>query len=140
MKYMIRIIAVTSLIALATNLAFADGSTVREGNLKGAFSSWGKSSLKGDWKIVQDGDQLFIELAENFVAKEGPDVKILLSPTSAADITGKNAGAGSLFVHQISDFKGGRRIAIPDGIDLNDFKSLVFHCEEYSKLWGSSSL
>ncbi|MEM8940895.1 MAG: DM13 domain-containing protein [Pseudomonadota bacterium] len=118
----------------------AQAAELASGSLEGAFSSWGKSSLQGDWKIVEDGGEQYIELGENFKAKKGPDVKIFLSPTQASQVTGDNAVNGSLFVKLISDFDGSARIAIPEGTDLNQFESLIFHCEAYSKLWGTSPL
>ena len=119
---------------------FAENNTLASGSLQSAFSSWGKASLQGDWKIVKEGNALFIELDDNFKAKDGPDVKIFLSPTNASSITGKNATEGSVFIQQISDFEGNKRIQIPANVDLNQYQSLVFHCEAYSKLWGSSAL
>lgn len=110
------------------------------GTLSNAFSSWGRPSLQGDWKIVQSEGAYFIELGENFKAKEGPDVKIFLSPTPADEVTGDNAVDGSVLVQQIADFDGRARITIPAGTDISQFQSLVFHCEAYSKLWGTSAL
>ncbi len=137
-KTLLTLLSLFSLI-VATNIAFA-GETITEGSLEGAFSSWGKPSLSGDWKIIEEGGKHFIELADNFKAKKGPDVKIFLSPTEASNIDGDNAAKGSVFIKQISNFNGKSRIEIPAGIDVSQFNSLVFHCEEYSKLWGVSSL
>ncbi|MEL7043515.1 MAG: DM13 domain-containing protein [Pseudomonadota bacterium] len=138
MKNTILAVSLTVLGALAS--AQAQAAELASGSLQGAFSSWGKSSLQGDWKIVEDDGAQYIELDDNFRAKKGPDVKIFLSPTPAAQVTGDNAVNGSVFVELISDFDGGARIAIPAGTDINQFQSLVFHCEAYSKLWGSSPL
>ena len=118
----------------------AQTTEVTAGNLQAAFSSWGKPALQGDWKIVSEDDRLFIELADNFKAKEGPDVKIFLSPLSADQITGKNATEGSVFIHQIDVFENSSRIEISDNVNLDNYQTLVFHCEEYSKLWGVSAL
>lgn len=142
MKNMILSISLAILGAVATSqaqAADADGA-VAGGSLDNAFSSWGKPSLQGDWQIVEDNGALFIELGENFKAKKGPDVKIFLSPTADTQVTGDNAVNGSILIKQISDFDGSARIAIPAGTDLSQFQSLVFHCEAYSKLWGSSAL
>jgi hypothetical protein len=138
MKNIILAVALAALGALAA--APAQAAELASGSLEGAFSSWGKSSLQGDWKIVEDGGAQYIELGDNFKAKKGPDVKIFLSPTASAQVTGNNAVDGSVFVKLISDFDGSARIEIPAGTDLSEFESLVFHCEEYSKLWGSSPL
>lgn len=113
---------------------------VKSGHLNKAFSSWGKPSLQGSWKIVTTEEKTFIELGEDFKAKDGPDVKIFLSPQASENITGKNATEGSIFIRQIFVFEGKTRIEFPTGIRLDDYQSLVFHCEEYSKLWGVSPL
>ncbi|MEM9758472.1 MAG: DM13 domain-containing protein [Pseudomonadota bacterium] len=138
MKNTILAVSLTVLGALAS--VQAQAAELASGSLQGAFSSWGKSSLQGDWKIVEDGGAQYIELDDNFRAKKGPDVKIFLSPTPSAQVTGDNAVDGSVFVELISDFDGSARIEIPAGTDLTQFQSLVFHCEAYSKLWGSSPL
>lgn len=137
-KILLMLFTLASLL-LVTSITTA-GETLSEGSLKGAFSSWGKSSLSGDWKIVETDGKHYIELADNFEAKKGPDVKIFLSPLQATTINGNNASEGSVFIKLISDFKGKSRIEIPEGIDVSQFNSLVFHCEEYSKLWGVSPL
>ena len=128
------------LLSLFMNHAVIAQSALPSGELKGAFSSWGKSSLSGNWSVVENNGKLYIELADNFAAKKGPDVKVFLSPTPSDKVTGKNAVSGSVFVQLLDDFDGSNRIALPDGVTLDDYQSLVFHCEEYSKLWGVSSL
>jgi hypothetical protein len=136
------IITLSMGFALFTSIAsvFAADTVIASGQLTASFSSWGKPSVEGDWKIVKSEGKQFIDLADNFKAKKGPDVKIFLSPKSTVDITGKNAGEGSLFIKLISEFEGKARIEIPANIDISQYKSLIFHCEEYSKLWGSSAL
>ncbi|MEM9317086.1 MAG: DM13 domain-containing protein, partial [Pseudomonadota bacterium] len=126
MKNTILAVSLTVLGALAS--VQAQAAELASGSLQGAFSSWGKSSLQGDWKIVEDGGAQYIELDDNFRAKKGPDVKIFLSPTPSAQVTGDNAVDGSVFVELISDFDGSTRIEIPAGTDLTQFQSLVFHC------------
>lgn len=140
MKKGIALFGLFLLTLISVNQAISDEQVQLSGSLEGAFSSWGKTSLQGDWKIVSVDGKTFIELAENFKAKEGPDVKIFLSPLAAADITGKNAAEGSAFVYEISSFEGENRIEVPSDIDLGGYQTLVFHCEEYSKLWGISPL
>lgn len=136
------LIAPILLGALVTGQVQADDGdqALAQGSLQSAFSSWGKPALRGDWQIVEDAGTYFLELGENFRAKNGPDVKIFLSPTAAGKITGDNAVNGSVLVEQISSFDGSARIAIPAGVDPSKFQSLVFHCEAYSKLWGTAPL
>ncbi len=117
----------------------ADG-VITSGQLSAGFSSWGKKSLAGDWKIVEENGKHYIELANNFKATKGPDVEIFLSPKASSAVNGDNATDGSVFIKIISSFEGESRIEIPADVDLSKYKTLVFHCKEYSKLWGVSPL
>lgn len=137
-----KMITLTMLVlgALVSGTAAAHKHKPLDGSLNHAFSSWGTPSVQGDWRIVEEDGKSFIELSENFKARKGPDVKIFLSPTAANHVTGNNAVDGSVFITQISDFDGKARYVIPTGTDISQFNSLVFHCEEYSKLWGTSAL
>ena len=130
----------TIALFLATNNLYAQDHILGNGQLENAFSSWGTPSLQGDWKIISTGNKTVLELGENFKAKGGPDVKIFFSPLKASQVTGKNASDGSAYVTQISVFEGKNIIEIPANISPDDFQSLVFHCEAYSKLWGVSAL
>ncbi len=140
MKKINLLLAVVILFSTNINAVFAQQDLPLEGSLTGAFSSWGKSSLQGDWQIVTVEGKSYIELNDNFRAKDGPDVKIFLSPLAASEVNGKNATDGSVFVTLIDSFEGKNRIEIPAGTNINEYKTLVFHCEGYSKLWGTSPL
>ena len=138
-RFYITMIAVV-FTTLSPDVSIADGSIIAHGTLTPAFSSWGKKSVKGSWKIVKEDQTYVIVLGDDFAAKNGPDVKVFLSPKNVIDIEGSNATEGSLFVTQITQFKGQYRIALPNDVNLDSYQSLVFHCEEYSKLWGMSPI
>ncbi len=140
MKKLIIALSVLLVAIVGMPSAFAQNAALPSGELNADFSSWGKPSVEGSWEIVREGEKTYIQLGENFRAKKGPDVKIFLSPTPASQVTGSNAVDGSVFIKLIEDFDGKARIEIPAGVDINQYQSLVFHCEEYSKLWGTSSL
>lgn len=140
MKTLIHTFALLFVFLGTSHVAFAEDEVIASGKLNAAFSSWGTPAVSGDWKIVKAQGKHYIELADNFKAKSGPDVKIFLSPTKSGSVTGSNATQGSVFVKLITDFEGKARIEIPAGVDITQYQSLVFHCEEYSKLWGVSAL
>jgi hypothetical protein len=83
-----------------------------------------------------------IVMDENFEAEEAPDLKIFLSKAALDDITSKNATSlGSpVLVAQLKVYKGKASYKIPSSIDINGFKTMIIHCEEYGKLWGGSAL
>ena len=140
MKKLAYYLSATTLLLISMLPVSAFAEVVANGELTPAFSSWGNKSVIGSWKIVKEDQAYVIVLGDDFSAKDGPDVKVFLSPKKASDIDGSNAAEGSLFVTQITRFKGQYRIDLPKDVNLDSYQALVFHCEEYSKLWGTSPL
>jgi len=99
-----------------------------------------QKSIKGSWEIVQRGDQSIIVFGDDFRAKNGPDLKVFLSPKSVADVTGKTATNGAVLISTLSSTKGQQEYVIPAGVKLSDFESVLVHCEAYSVVWGGGDL
>jgi len=104
--------------------------------------NWTKKSFKaeGTWSIVEIGDKRFVRLSEDFSTKRAPDLKIFLSPSTAGDASNKNATKGSILVSELTSNSGAQEYALPDGLDLSAYKSILIHCEQYSKLWSAADL
>ncbi|MEM7625848.1 MAG: DM13 domain-containing protein [Planctomycetota bacterium] len=98
---------------------------------------WTKKNYKasGTWSIVQNGEQLSVKLDSKFKTKKAPDLKIFLSPKSPKQLNNKNATRGALKVGLLKSHKGAQTLAIPAGTNLDDYASIIIHCEQYSKLW-----
>ena len=104
--------------------------------------SWTKKQykIKGGWEIVQSGGETVIRFNNKFKTKGGPDLKVFLSKKSISDVNGKNAVEDSVMVSVLKSNKGTQDYVLPADIDLNDFKSLLIHCEAYSVLWGGANI
>ena len=113
--------------------------TAQDSTLSGV---WTKKSFKsaGTWEIYTDGDKSFVRLSADFRTRNAPDLKIFLSPLAASETTGKNATDGAVLVAPLSSNAGEQIYEIPAGVDLADFKSILIHCEQYSKLWSAADL
>jgi len=100
------------------------------------------TTLKGSWQIVREGETIYLQLGNNFNTTEGPDLKIFLSKLPLNDIRGDNAAKKetSFRVGELKAFRGKSTYVIPDDIAIDDYKSVVIHCEAYSKLWGGSPI
>ena len=99
-----------------------------------------KYRIKGTWSLVERDGKNFIVFSDDFKTKNGPDLKIFLSPKSAADVNGKNAVAGSINLGALKNKKGGQEYEIPAGTDLSTYSTVLVHCEAYSILWGGGAL
>lgn len=104
-----------------------------------ADSFW--TRFEGSWQIDRVDKQHVITFAQDFDAKKAPDLKIFLSKKAYGDLTGKNAAdADPVLIAPLTTYKGTVSVVIPEDIDLDDYQSIIVHCEAYEKLWGGSPL
>lgn len=108
-------------------------------NTSGTFAKK-KYKIKGNWSVVQRDGQTFIKLSDDFKTKNGPDLKIFLSPNTVDRVNGKNAVNDAINLGALKSNKGGQEYLIPAGVNLANFNSVLVHCEAYSVLWGASDL
>lgn len=105
----------------------------------GAFE---KSSfdIKGEWQIVEENGQTIFRLSEDFKTKNGPDLKLFLSPKTVGSVTGQTAKQNAVRLGVLKSSRGTQDYVIPENIDLSQFGSILIHCEAFSKLWGGANL
>ena len=105
--------------------------------------------VAGQWKITRHGEQLFVELGDDFETKNGPDLHILLSSKPLKQLSDANASQGALVVGLLktSDdsaffkkMKGAQRLVIPGEARLSDYRTILIHCVRYSHLWAGAEL
>lgn len=129
------ILLYVSSIFLVINSSSSDASMDQAG-------SWTqkKYSIKGDWNITTSDNQTVIRFGDKFKTKKGPDLKVFLSPKSIGTVTGKNAADDAVLIAVLKSNKGAQEYVLPEGVDINDFESLLIHCEQYSVLWGGAAI
>ena len=98
---------------------------------------WIKKShvIQGTWII--ENDQIVLK---GLSTKKAPDLKIFFSPLTVSELNNKNAIKGAKFVAKLKSPKGDQRYALPKEMDWSQYKSVIIHCERYSKLWGAAPL
>ena len=99
-----------------------------------------KKSIKGDWTVVQENGQTIIRFSDDFKTKNGPDLKIFLSPQSIDSVNGKTAVNDAVLLGVLKSTKGRQDYVVPNGVSLSNFSSVLIHCEAYSVLWGGGAL
>ncbi|MEO9969753.1 MAG: DM13 domain-containing protein [Hyphomonadaceae bacterium] len=99
-----------------------------------------KRTSKGTWSITREGGELFVKLDDDFSTRNAPDLKIFLSPLSAAEAANANATDGALLISLLSSNKGAQSYMIPSGTDLANYQSILIHCEDYTILWSAADL
>jgi len=136
--FMLAFAAAVSLPIIPTTIAYAQ--TTASATLQDQAFFKKKYKIKGTWSLVQREGKTFVKFSDDFKTKNGPDLKIFLSPKSAEDVKGKTAVEGSLNLGVLKSNKGTQEYEIPPGTDLSQFSTILVHCEAYSILWGGGAL
>ena len=107
-----------------------------------ATGEWTKKSFNssGNWEIYRADGKTFVKLSSDFRTRNAPDLKIFLSPLAADATTGSNATDGSVLVSALTSNAGEQIYEIPASVNLDDYMSILIHCEQYSKLWSAADL
>ncbi len=103
--------------------------------------TWTKKShsIDGTWEITSRNNQKVLVL-KGLKTKSAPDLKLFFSKKTLPSLNGKNATNGATRIALLKSNKGNQEYIIPNNLNPADYKSLIIHCEKYSKLWGGSSL
>lgn len=113
--------------------------TVVQTPISGDFVRKNKT-LKGSYEVFERDGQTIIRFADNFKASSGPDLKVLLSPTSIDNASGRNATKGSIKLGFVKASKGAQEYIVPAGVNIANFNSVLIHCEAFSVLWGGGNI
>ncbi len=127
--------AVTAVTAPASVAVAAEETEITSGTFTNQAYK-----ITGTWRIYEKDGKTFITLSDDFRTRRAPDLKIFLSPTEASAVTSKNATEGSVLIAKLDSARGGQTYEIPEGTDLSAYKSVVIHCERFTKLWGAGPL
>lgn len=129
-----------AIVALVLTTMFAGAAALAADTLH--EGAWTKKTQKasGTWSIVEEDGARFVVLSDEFKTKKAPDLKLFVSPKTVKELKNKNATEGSAFIAQLTSHKGGQRYEIPSSIELDDYTSIIIHCEKYTKLWCAAEL
>ena len=104
--------------------------------------SWTKGgyAIAGGWKIVAEDGRRYVVLDEDFETRRAPDLKLFLSKRPLDELGDRTATRGAVLIAPLERVSGGQRYAIDPDVDLSRYRSLLIHCERYSKYWGGAEL
>lgn len=125
-----------SFVLLSAAIAgFADGETIQE-------STWIKKSfkIKGLAELKKEDGNRWLILKDDFQTKNAPDLKLFLSTKPIADVNSDNVLEGAVLIAPLKKNKKAQSYLLPEGTDLSKFKSIVLHCEKFTKVWGGFDL
>jgi len=94
----------------------------------GQFTTTSGISGSGSVKIYSENSQRKLVL-ENYSIENGPDLKVYLSTTDALNTF---VNLGNLNVETVYN--------IPASVDLNEYKYVLIHCQQYNHLFAIALL
>lgn len=92
----------------------------------------------GSGKVSVYENAVFLE--EDFEVGPGPAYHVYLVPASNIRVSGDVAHTMYVDLGQLRAFKGSQRYAIPEGVDLANYPSVVIWCETFSVLISPADL
>lgn len=121
---------------------FWGGITLQPGEVLAHGAKWQKkaNSVAGTWEIVKSKSVHFLRLGADFETKSGPDLKLILSPVQARQINSEEVLKSGHILAPLKKSRGFQEYALPPELNLQDYRSLLIHCEKYTKLWGAAPL
>ena len=124
-------------LALLLLLLLSAASTSQQEDASG---SWQKKNFAASGTWTLDAAARTLTLSSDFATKDAPDLKLFLSPLGVGEVNNSNATQGAVLIAALRSHRGAQTYRLPDGVDLGDFRSLLIHCERYSKLWAATEL
>jgi len=55
-------------------------------------------------------------------------------------VNGRNATQDSVMISVLNANSGTQDYVLPAGINIEDFSTILIHCEAYSVLWGGAAI
>ena len=106
-------------------------------------NTWSKKyyTVSGNWSIENTGGKAYLVLHSDFKTSKGPDLKLFLTKKSATTLSKKDAvEKHGMLLGELKSIKGEQKYLIPSSVNISDYKSIVVHCEKYTKVWGAASI
>ena len=97
-----------------------------------------EKATRGKAKIVNVNGKRYLEFDRGFSTGNGPDVKVILHRNSSVPLNIKEGNYITL--GRIKSFNGKQRYAIPNNVNLANYKSVGIWCEEFNATFGFASL
>ena len=122
--------------SLTIQPAFANPAIAAATAISGEFTDAAHPTT-GLARVVKDGDDRYLELSEDFSTDSGPDLFVLLHRSETPDNYDESEYISLGMLEHVS---GTQRYLIPDGVEVEDFRSAVIWCREFNVTFGFAVL
>jgi hypothetical protein len=88
---------------------------------------------------LPDG-QIVLRLEDDFRVTNGPDLYVYLSGSAAPRTSAELHEPAAFEVAQLKGNVGGQNYALPEGLDLSKFRSVVIYCRRFTTVFSTAQL
>ena len=92
----------------------------------------------GSVDLIPQGLTSYVLRIENLDVLNGPDLRVLLSPH--ADVRSSDGLGEYVELGKLKGNKGNQNYAIPEGIDVTQYKSVVIYCKPFKVVFNTANL
>jgi hypothetical protein len=116
----------------------ATATTITTSNVKpGTFQS-AAHPTQGQVTLVQEAGKNYLEFNQDFKTDLGPDLQVILS-RSENPASGVKDG-NYIRIARLQKTSGSQRYALPDNVNLEEFKSVAVWCRLFNATFGYAVL
>ena len=115
----------------------SDTMVLKQGNFRDA-DRFHQGSGQASIYRGPDGSRLL--RLENFRVTNGPDLHVILTPSRDPQSRAEVSAAGYVDLGSLKGNMGNQNYAIPDGVDLDSFGSVVIYCQPFHVIFSVASL
>jgi Electron transfer DM13 len=108
----------------------------------GQFGGWIDAIHKaeGNASVYRLGDGSRVLRLENFRSTNGPNLYVYLSGDPSPRNSAQLHENGDYEVGRLKGNIGNQNYALPSGVDLSKYKSVVIYCKQFHVVFGSAEL
>ena len=123
----------SSLISRRAEIILAEANIVGEGKFRAV-----EHPTQGKVNIIEKDGVRYLELSDNFLTDEGPDLKVILHTADTVELKVQEGDYISLGA--LEAFAGSQKYAIPEDVDLSKYQSVAIWCEQFNATFGYAPL
>jgi len=110
-----------------------ENTTVSVTDRTGTIQTTTFYTLQGDFVLKEDGDDLVLEIADNWEASSNlPGLYVYMTNNPSTT-------NGALEIGPVSVFSGSHSYTLPDGVGLNDYDFVLYFCKPFNVKVGDGT-
>ncbi|MDP5339563.1 MAG: DM13 domain-containing protein [Nodularia sp. (in: cyanobacteria)] len=94
---------------------------------------------QGKVSVITEAGKPYLEFDQNFKTDNGPDLFVILHRSATPPVSGIQE-KDYVSIAALQKINGTQRYALPDNVNLADFKSVAIWCRQFNATFGYASL